>query len=157
MKTLIKIYHAIMRVTFKKLQSLLGLITIGPRAIILNSDNQILLVKHSYQSHWYLPGGGVKKGESIKAAIVRELQEEVGVIVQQNDLRLFDVYFHTYLGVNDYPIIYLVKDYQNTNVKSPEIEKMSWFDYTNLPEMISPGTKRRLNEFFNNTARTERW
>ena len=148
--------HKIANRIIRKCQSVLGVCTLGSRAIVLNTQNQILLVKHTYQPHWYIPGGGVKKGESAKAAVLRELKEEVGLSVI-GEPELFGIYYHTYLGVSDYPIIYIVKNYSLTKVSSPEIEKMDWFDYANLPEMTSPGTMRRLNEYFTSCPRSDAW
>jgi ADP-ribose pyrophosphatase YjhB (NUDIX family) len=140
----------------RKCYYLIGMPTLGARAIVLNEKNQILLVKHTYQSHWYIPGGGVKKGESAKCAVLRELKEEVGLTVI-GEPQLFGIYFHTYSGVNDYPIIYVVKDYSLTDAYSPEIEKKDWFDYEKLPSMTSPGTMRRLTEYFENSPRSDSW
>jgi 8-oxo-dGTP pyrophosphatase MutT (NUDIX family) len=140
----------------RKCQSLLGISTLGARAIVLNENNQVLLVKHTYQPHWYIPGGGVKKGESIKAALLRELKEEVG-LVTTDDPVLFGVYHHRYLGVNDYPIIYVVKTFTLSQALSPEIEQTGWFDYAALPDTTSPGTKRRLNEYFNHQQPSDTW
>lgn len=148
--------HKIGNQVIRKFQSALGMSTLGARAVVLNSENQILLVKHTYQPHWYIPGGGVKKGESAKNAVLRELREEVGLTVIGEPV-LFGIYYHTYLGVSDYPIIYVVKNYSLTDVYSPEIEKMDWFDYENLPQMISSGTQRRLNEYFANSPRSDTW
>jgi len=153
---LVNLFHKVATRSIRKLQSLLGLVTLGARAIVVNKDNQILLVKHTYQPHWYLPGGGVKKTESVKNAVIRELKEEVG-LVPTEEPELFGIYFHTYLGVNDYPVIFIVKNYSLIKSDSPEIEKMGWFHYDQLPEMVSPGTKRRLTEYFTNTVRAERW
>ena len=150
------ILHKIVNRVIRKCQSVLGVCTLGSRAIVLNPQNQVLLVKHTYQPHWYIPGGGVKKRESAKAAVLRELKEEVGLSVI-GEPELFSIYHHTYLGVSDYPIIYIVKNYSLTNVSSPEIEKMGWFDYGNLPEMTSPGTMRRLNEYFTNCPKSDTW
>lgn len=141
----------------KKIQSWLGLNTLGARAIVLNSEDQVLLVKHTYQPHWYLPGGGVNKGESTKAAVIRELKEETGLIIPPEEPQLFGVYFSTYLGVNDYPVIYIVKNYTSVAAHSGEIEKMDWFHYDALPEMISPGTQRRLTEYFTGSLQADRW
>lgn len=44
--------HKIANRFIRKCQSLLGICTLGSRAIVLNSENQILLVKHTYQPHW---------------------------------------------------------------------------------------------------------
>lgn len=150
------VFHKMANRVIRKCQSLLGICTLGSRAIVLNTQNQVLLVKHTYQSHWYLPGGGVQKRESAKAAILRELKEEVGLTVI-GEPELFGIYYHTYLGVSDYPIIYIVKNYSLNDADSPEIEKTGWFDYANLPETISPGTQRRLNEYFTNSRRGEMW
>lgn len=141
----------------KKIQKYLGLNTIGSRAIVINTDGKILLVKHTYQPHWYLPGGGVKNGESAKAALIRELIEEVGLVVEKDEPILFGIYHHIYGGVNDYPVIYIVKNYKTVPVKSNEIEAVDWFYYDALPEMVSPGTKRRLTEYFTQTVLAEQW
>lgn len=141
----------------KKIQACFGLCTLGSRAIVLNPEKQILLVKHTYEPHWYLPGGGVKKGESAKAAVIRELREEVGLIITEEEPLLFGIYHHTYLGVNDYPIIYVIKNYSQVACHSNEIEDTGWFSYDALPEMISPGTKRRLNEYFTGSGFAEKW
>lgn len=150
------VFHKIATRLICKTQAIMGISTVGARAIIINPENKILLVKHTYQPHWYIPGGGVKKGETVKAALLRELREEVGVGVI-GEPELFGIYHQIYLGVNDYPVVYIVKNYNIKPVSSPEIEKMAWFDYGDLPEMTSPGTMRRIKEYFFNSPRSDKW
>jgi ADP-ribose pyrophosphatase YjhB (NUDIX family) len=150
------IVHQMANRIIRQCQSILGCSTLGSRAIVLNTQNQVLLVKHTYQPHWYIPGGGVEKKESAKMALLRELKEEVRLTVI-GEPELFGIYHHTYLGVSDYPIIYVVRNYSLADADSPEIEKKGWFDYENLPDMTSPGTRRRLNEFFKNLPRSDTW
>lgn len=119
--------------------------TVGVRVLLIR-DNAILLVKHTYQQHWYLPGGGVKKGETLQEAIRREAREEVGIDLR--DLTLFGAYSNFGEYKSDHIIVFLCTDFLlRGSPMSSEIEKCCFFDLENLPADISPGTKRRVEEY----------
>jgi 8-oxo-dGTP pyrophosphatase MutT (NUDIX family) len=51
---------------------------------VLTQDSRVLLVRHSYGPRtWELPGGGVKSSESAVAAARREMDEELGVTIDE--------------------------------------------------------------------------
>lgn len=149
---LYKIFNKIRR----KLQKTLGFATLGVRAIVVNEHNQILLVQHSYESGWFLPGGGVDRNEPIYSAVKRELMEEAGIQVI-GEPRLFASYVNKMLGASDYPFLFIVEKFSQIVVKSPEISQLGWFKVHEIPETTSPGSKRRLHEYFNNVLPSEKW
>lgn len=54
----------------------------GARIIIENAHGEILLQKRSDFGIWGLPGGSAEPGEDLKSVIVREVQEETGLTIQ---------------------------------------------------------------------------
>lgn len=118
--------------------------TLGARALLIK-DNSILLVKHSYQSQWYLPGGGVKKGETYEEGLRRELEEELSA--QLYALQFFGIYNNTYEGKNDSIVIFLCDSYTCDPKMNAEIANFNLFKLNELPKNIAPGTKRRIIEY----------
>jgi len=57
--------------------------TLGVRAVVIDGQGRIFLVKHSYISGWHLPGGGVEPGETLLAALARELSEEGNIVLTE--------------------------------------------------------------------------
>ena len=62
-------------------------VAIVAKSIVQDSDNRILILKRSLTDDirpgsWDLPGGGVEEGEDPTAAVIREIQEEAGIEVQ---------------------------------------------------------------------------
>lgn len=55
-------------------------------SVIVWFDGRILAVHHSYRRGLELPTGGVEAGESYRSAAARELAEETGVVLDENDL-----------------------------------------------------------------------
>ncbi len=125
-------------------------ITVGVR-LLLVKDQTILLVKHTYGQRWYLPGGGVSKGETLEEAARREASEEIGA--ELGNLRLFGVYSNFYEHKSDHVLVFLCPDFALTGTQGPEIEDWQFFHFDSLPESISPGTRRRVTEYVNDASR----
>lgn len=135
--------------------------TIGVRAILLDQDGRIALVRHTYLDHWYLPGGGVKKGESIHAALLRELAEEVGVTDARIE-RVLGVYHSRREGKDDHIVIFVAYAGPNASAELrradlAEIEEAGWFAPDALPPSLSPATARRIAEYRQGVAGTGAW
>ena len=119
--------------------------TLGVRGLVLNADGQVLLIHHTYMVGWYMPGGGVEKGETCELALERELVEEAGI---QINGRPSLISMHANLGFpGDHVLIYRVEDWtQVTPTQKGEIEQIGWFHPDALPDGITPATRRRIEE-----------
>ena len=111
----------------------------------MTSKGKILLVRHTYIDGWYLPGGGVKPHEGLREAAQRELLEEVGLVCGETSL--FGVYESQAEGKRDLIFIFQGEVVSEQGAKEGEIEEWKWFDLQSLPEGVSPGTKRRIEEY----------
>lgn len=61
---------------------------VGVGAVVVE-DGRVLLVRRGTEplkGHWSLPGGLVEVGEALSSAVVREVREETGLIVEPVEL-----------------------------------------------------------------------
>jgi ADP-ribose pyrophosphatase YjhB (NUDIX family) len=124
---------------------------IGVRAVLLDQNDRIALVRHTYTDQWYLPGGGVKKGESTKAAVIRELSEEVA-IENPSIERVLGMYHSRRENKDDHIVIFVARttsfpDERLKRADLMEIEEAQWFELDGLPASTSPATARRIAEY----------
>jgi 8-oxo-dGTP pyrophosphatase MutT (NUDIX family) len=72
----------------------------GVKALIFDRENKVLLLERNHpvkRMYWDLPGGRLQKNESVINALIREVQEEIGLS-----------------GVHFYPLITIL-----TNIRIP--------------------------------------
>lgn len=121
--------------------------TLGVRGVVLDRDNRVFLVKHSYVAGWHLPGGGVEVGETIGEALRRELEEE-GRIELTGEPALHGVFFNSHVSRRDHVAVYLIRHFRQDRLPEPnrEIVACGFFDAAALPKETTGGTRRRIAE-----------
>jgi 8-oxo-dGTP diphosphatase len=86
--------------------------SVGVGAVVIH-EGRVLLIqrgKEPLRGRWVVPGGTVELGESLRDAIVREVEEETGVLVEPLDvLTVFDR-IERRLGTVSYH--YVIVDYR---------------------------------------------
>src|SRR5574340_403305 len=132
--------------------------TLGARAMVIDGQGRIFLVKHSYISGWHLPGGGVETGETMLEALTRELAEE-GNIALKATPRLHAIYFNKRVSRRDHVALYIVRDFHQSEPPVPtrEIVEHGFFPSDALPEDTSRATRARIAEVFGGAAVSELW
>jgi len=132
--------------------------TLGVRGVVLDADNRIFLVKHSYVSGWHLPGGGVEVGESFRDALARELMEE-GRIELTSEPGLHGVFFNSYASRRDHVAVYVVRHFRQDRPPEPnrEIVACGFFGADELPPDTTEGTRLRIAEVLDNRGIIATW
>ena len=132
--------------------------TLGARAVVIDADGRVFLVKHSYISGWHLPGGGVEVGQSFEAAMRRELMEE-GRIEALGEIALHGVFLNAHTSPRDHVAIFVVRQYRQDRMPEPnrEIVACGFFAPDALPAETTQGTRLRIAEVLNDVPRIETW
>ena len=131
--------------------------TLGVRGVTVDADGRVLLVKHTYLHGWWLPGGGVERGQTCEDALARELREEAGVIVEGRAV-LISVHANERFFRGDHVLVYRIDRFSMTDRTSRgEIAEVGWFDPAALPDDTHRATRDRLAEIFNGADRATSW
>ncbi|HKO70820.1 MAG TPA: NUDIX domain-containing protein [Bradyrhizobium sp.] len=132
--------------------------TLGVRGIVVDGDDRVFLVKHSYVAGWHLPGGGVEPGESFLDALRRELAEE-GCIEVVGEPVLLGMFFNSHVSSRDHVAVYLVRNFRQNQSPEPnrEIVACGFFEAGALPEDTTTGTRLRISEALQGKSQIGTW
>ena len=85
--------------------------TLGVRALVIDEQRGVFLVKHSYVRGWHLPGGGVEADETLLDALIRELREEAN-IEPTAPPRLHGMFFNNRVSRRDHVAVYVLREFR---------------------------------------------
>ncbi|MCE7567220.1 8-oxo-dGTP diphosphatase MutT [Aliivibrio fischeri] len=109
-------------------------------AIILNAEkNQVFITKRPNKAHkggfWEFPGGKVEAGEIAEQALIRELNEEVGI--NSTELNIFESLSHDYPDKSLYFDFFTVTQFENQPY-GKEGQEGLWVSISSLQEYEFP-------------------
>ncbi len=116
--------------------------------ILIVQDDKVLLVQEASEVWWAFPGGGVEYGETFKAALYRELEEELGVPATKVSSDFQIVYHSIGNVVNGIPrmnLYYRVSIPETSLQKTSHVASWAWFTKS---EFLQIG----MHPSFNKTA-----
>lgn len=129
---------------------------IGTCAII-QYEGKILLEKRTDSNRWALIGGGLKIDESLEQGIIREINEETGLMVKEESLNFWKICSDP-SRIAEYPdgnivriisAVYLLKlDTKHELICSDESQELKYFSYGEIKELNIAETQRHIiNEY----------
>ncbi len=122
--------------------------TLGVRSVAVDAEGRVMLVRHTYLEGWWLPGGGVDRGEAIGDAAARELFEETGLKATAPG-RLLSVHSNERFFRGDHVLVYRFDAFEVGELTHRgEIAEIGWFDPHALPADAHRSTRARLGEIF---------
>ena len=122
-------------------------------AVIFDRRGRLLLQQRSDGGQWGLPGGSVEIGESVAAAVVREVHEETGLTVRP--LRIVGVYSDPTFQVVRYPdgnvwhyvsICFACKVVSGELTTCDETLALDYFPVSRLPKTLLPNHRIRIRD-----------
>ena len=118
---------------------------------ILNKQNKILLTQRKKDKYnggmWEPTGGLVVSGETSIQAIKRELYEEIGLMVQEKELKLIDSYRDDHF----FRDVYLIKDnitLDNIKFNDGEVADAKYVTIAEFKSMLNNNEINNWNESF---------
>jgi ADP-ribose pyrophosphatase YjhB (NUDIX family) len=132
--------------------------TLGVRGLVIDGQDRVFLVKHTYVAGWHLPGGGVEPGETVLDALTRELKEE-GNIELAGTPTQFGIYFQPAVSRRDHVVLFIVRDFCQPAPPVPDHEIMAhgFFPRDALPPGTTRATRARIAEVTAGAVVSPRW
>ena len=111
--------------------------TILVSAAILMEEGHVLITQRKKGTHledlWEFPGGKVDPGEDPRAALTRELDEELGIRVDVGDI--VDVTFHTYADAQKSVLLLFFEATRRPDSPAPTARDVAAFAWAGLDRL----------------------
>lgn len=118
------------------------MVRVGAFALIFNPKNDVLLCHRRDLDLWSLPSGGMEAGETPWEAVIREVGEEVGLIVEVE--RLVGVYAKPEQG--EIVFSFVCRVIAGEPGTSTETDEVAYFPVEQLPHNTIPKQVERIRD-----------
>lgn len=120
-------------------------------AALVRSDGRLLLAQRpegkSMAGLWELPGGKLEAGESPQNALVRELQEELGLECREDALEAFSFASHAYAKFHLMMPVFMCRTWSG-EPQAKEGQELAWVSAEEIGQYPAPAADIPLFERF---------
>ena len=125
--------------------------------IVLGGDEVLLLrkindLKPEKKEEWALVGGHVEAGESFRQALKREIMEEVGITVREEDMEFKYFIDRSLAGQHKAHLFFKITTWQGEvyNKESDIHLEARWHKLDNLPANLGPLATKAIRSLYDN-------
>jgi 8-oxo-dGTP pyrophosphatase MutT (NUDIX family) len=96
---------------------------------IIIRDGKLLVTRTRGKDFFVAPGGKIETEETPEQALCRELHEELGVVVREDNLESFGIFTAPAAGQEDHMLymdVFTVMAYEGDITPSHEVEEIRW-------------------------------
>jgi 8-oxo-dGTP diphosphatase len=108
---------------------------------LIDADGRVLIARRPpgrpMAGLWEFPGGKVEAGETPEATLIRELKEELGIIVNEACLAPLTFASHSYADFHLMMPLYVCRRWEGT-VRAQEEQELAWVRPNRLKEYPMP-------------------
>jgi 8-oxo-dGTP diphosphatase len=108
---------------------------------LIDADGRVLIARRppgrSMAGLWEFPGGKVEAGETPEATLIRELKEELGIIVNETCLAPLTFASHSYADFHLVMPLYVCRQWEGT-VRAQEGQELAWVRPNRLKDYPMP-------------------
>ncbi|HUR13322.1 MAG TPA: NUDIX domain-containing protein [Mycobacteriales bacterium] len=113
--------------------------TVGAVLVLRLADGRVLLVDQRHTGAWALPGGLLRRGEDPVAGVVREVAEEVDVVLDPAELGVPQALVAPRAQRVDLVFVLDTADDRHARTgDAAEVKRIGWFHPTGWPELSEP-------------------
>ncbi|MCC7117948.1 MAG: NUDIX domain-containing protein [Anaerolineales bacterium] len=137
-------YYRLLYLAYRIFCFLFRPVRMGVRVMMIQ-DQCVTLVRQTYLRGWFMPGGGLKRGETLEQAARREAREETGA--ELGALTLMGAYTNFADWRTDHNLVFVCRDFKIIGTPDQEIAELKTFPLDQLPADLWPGHSRRIEEY----------
>ena len=102
--------------------------------VMLVKDGRVIIIRHTYRKGWFLPGGGIKGGETVEEAARREV-------------RLIGIFTSYEEGFSGHNILFACDDFRIVGQPDHEIAETRAVGLDEYPDGLFRGHRQKIEQY----------